>query len=70
MEARILAEPQDGVDRLGAFGVPTISVHGQRSFFGPVIISVPTAEDAGELWDHLVWLAACSDCFEYKRSRK
>ena len=60
----------DGVDRLGAFGVPTISVNGQRGFFGPVITSVPTGEDAGELWDHLAWLAARSDFFEYKRSRK
>ncbi len=70
MEARILAEHQDGIDRLGAFGVPTISVNGQRGFFGPVITSVPTGEDAGELWDHLAWLAARSDFFEYKRSRK
>ena len=56
--------------RLGAFGVPTISVHGQGGFFGPVITSVPSGEDTGELWDHLAWLAARSDFFEYKRSRK
>ena len=70
LEARILAEHQDGVERLGAFGIPTISVNGQRGFFGPVITSVPTGEDAGELWDHLAWLAARSDFFEYKRSRR
>ena len=70
MEERILAEHQDGVERLKAFGVPTISVNGQRGFFGPVITSVPTGEDAGELWDHIAWLAARDDFFEYKRSRR
>ena len=70
IEERILAEHQDGVERVGAFGVPTISISGQRGFFGPVITSVPTGEDAGELWDHVAWLSARGDFFEYKRSRK
>jgi hypothetical protein len=35
-----------------------------------VITSVPTGEDAGELWDHIAWLAARDDFFEYKRSRR
>ena len=46
------------------------SINGQRSFFGPVITSVPTGEDTGELWDPLAWLAARSDFCAYKRSRK
>jgi predicted DsbA family dithiol-disulfide isomerase len=70
MEERIMAEHQDGVERLKAFGVPTLSINGQRGFFGPVINSVPTGEDAGELWDHIAWLAARDDFFEYKRSRR
>lgn len=70
MEDRILAEHQEALERHGAFGVPTISVAGQRGFFGPVITSVPTGEDAGELWDHVAWLANRTDFFEYKRSRK
>jgi 2-hydroxychromene-2-carboxylate isomerase len=70
MEERILAEHQEGVERHGAFGVPTISINGQRGFFGPVITTVPSGEDAGELWDHLSWLAARKDFFEYKRSRR
>jgi 2-hydroxychromene-2-carboxylate isomerase len=70
VEERILAEHQDAIDRLKAFGVPTISIDGQRGFFGPVITSVPTGEDAGELWDHIAWLAARDDFFEYKRSRR
>ena len=70
VEERILAEHEEAIDRHGAFGVPTISVAGRRGFFGPVITSVPTGEDAGELWDHVAWLAARDDFFEYKRSRK
>jgi 2-hydroxychromene-2-carboxylate isomerase len=70
VEDRILAEHHEGIARHGAFGVPTISVAGQRGFFGPVITSVPSGEDAGELWDHVAWLAARDDFFEYKRSRK
>ena len=70
IEERILAEHQDGIERLGAFGVPTLSINGQRGFFGPVITSVPTGEEAGELWDHISWLAARDDFFEYKRSRR
>ena len=69
MEDRLLAEHQDGVDRVGAFGVPTISINGQRGFFGPVISTVPSGEEAGELWDHLAWLAARDNFFEYKRRR-
>jgi len=42
----------------------------KRGFFGPVITSVPTGEDAGELWDHIAWLATRDDFFEYKRSRR
>ena len=70
MEERILAEHQEALERHGAFGVPTISVEGKRGFFGPVITSVPSGEDAGELWDHIAWLANRTDFFEYKRSRK
>src|SRR5262249_17015352 len=43
---------------------------------GPVCVwstplgTIPTGEDAGELWDHIAWLAAREDFFEYKRSRR
>ena len=70
IEDRIMAEHQEGLERLKAFGVPTLSINGGRGFFGPVITSVPTGEDAGELWDHIAWLAARDDVFEYKRSRR
>ena len=70
IEERILAEHQEGIERHGAFGVPTISVSGKKGFFGPVITSVPSGEDAGELWDRVAWLADRDDFFEYKRSRR
>jgi 2-hydroxychromene-2-carboxylate isomerase len=70
VEEQIMEEHQEALARHGAFGVPTISIAGQKGFFGPVIISAPTGEDAGELWDHISWLAARSDFFEYKRSRR
>lgn len=69
-EERVLAEHRDGVERVKAFGVPTISVEGSKGFYGPVIGSVPTGEYAGEMWDHVVWLSRQPDFFEYKRSRK
>ena len=50
--------------------MPTISIYGQRGFFGPVITMVPRGEAAGELWEHLAWQAARKDFFEYKRSRR
>jgi hypothetical protein len=70
IEERILAEHQDGGERLKAFGVPMLSINGGRGFFGPVLISVPTGEDAGELGDHIAWRAARDDVVAYKRSRR
>jgi 2-hydroxychromene-2-carboxylate isomerase len=70
VEERIMTEHQEALERHGAFGVPTISVAGKKGFFGPVINSVPEGEDAGELWDHVAWLSARDDVFEYKRSRR
>lgn len=70
LEDRVQTEHRDGVERLGGFGVPTISIEGRRGFFGPVITEVPTGEAAGELWDHMAWLSDQTYFFEYKRSRK
>jgi len=38
------------------------------AFFGPVISRVPSAEDAGRLWDHVVGLAGFPGFAELKRS--
>lgn len=69
LEERVLAEHHDAVDRLKATACPTISIDGQRAFFGPVISAVPTGREAGEFWDHLSWLARRDDFFEYKKAR-
>ncbi|MDT5209106.1 MAG: hypothetical protein QOF67_1521 [Mycobacterium sp.] len=38
------------------------------AFFGPVISRLPSADEAGELWDHVVALAAFPGFAEIKRS--
>ena len=68
-EAEVVAEHQAVVERVGAFGVPTIVLPGGKSIFGPVKALAPTGEAAGELWDHVRWLAEQDDFFELKRTR-
>jgi 2-hydroxychromene-2-carboxylate isomerase len=54
----------------GAFGVPTLYFNRSNTpYFGPVIDAVPTGEQAGELWDHVVWMAQQSYFYELKRLR-
>ena len=38
------------------------------AFFGPVISRLPSADEAGALWDHVVGLASFPDFTELKRS--
>ena len=54
---------------LGGFGVPTLSIDGSPGFFGPVIDTRLTGEEAGELWDHVVFLLRHPTVFEMKRER-
>lgn len=51
-------------------GTPIIQVDPPDglAFFGPVISRMPTAEQAGELWDHAVGLARFPGFAELKRS--
>ena len=60
---------RDVVDEVGAFGVPTIVLPSSKGVFGPVTAVAPEGEEAGELWDHVRWLADREDFFELKRSR-
>lgn len=68
-EQEIVAEHEAVVSDVGAFGVPTIVLPSGKGIFGPVTAIAPTGEDAGELWDHVRWLAAHDDFYELKRAR-
>ncbi|HEX8243754.1 MAG TPA: hypothetical protein VF541_09670, partial [Longimicrobium sp.] len=59
------------VERLGAFGVPTLVLDNGEGpgMFGPVIMPVPKGEEAGEMWDHMLWLTRHQGFFEMKRGR-
>jgi predicted DsbA family dithiol-disulfide isomerase len=52
------------------FGVPTLSIDGGPSIFGPIVDRRITGEEAGELWDHVAWLIERGFFFELKRERK
>ena len=51
-------------------GTPIIQFHPPAgvAFFGPVISRLPTAEQAGPLWDNVVGLASFPGFAELKRS--
>jgi 2-hydroxychromene-2-carboxylate isomerase len=54
----------------GAFGVPSLYIdHSQSPYFGPVIDRVPSDQEAGELWDFVVWLSHRDYFYELKRLR-
>ncbi len=53
----------------GCFGVPTIVLESGQGIFGPVISRASQGEQAGELWDHVRWLAEQDGFFELKRER-
>lgn len=60
---------QQAMDAVGDdVGTPVVKL-GDTAFFGPVITRVPEGEEAGELFDHAVGLAAYPYFFELKRSR-
>ena len=65
----VVAEHHAVVAEVGAFGVPTIVLESGRGIFGPVTAVAPVGEDAGELWDHVRWLAERDGFFELKRNR-
>jgi predicted DsbA family dithiol-disulfide isomerase len=66
--SELVAEHTALVER-GAFGVPTLSVDGGAAFFGPIIGSRITGEDAGALWDKVAPMLTEPLLFELKRNR-
>jgi hypothetical protein len=81
LRAKALADPstREEVERehagvvkhMDAFGVPTLVLDDGSGpgMFGPVIMPVPTGEQAGEMWDHMLWLMRHQGFFEMKRGR-
>jgi hypothetical protein len=59
------------VEKMSAFGVPTLVLDGGEGpgMFGPVIMPVPKGEEAGQMWDHMLWLMRHEGFFEMKRGR-
>lgn len=66
----VLNDHEEAVKRYSAFGVPTIAIEESNvGFYGPIIHTVPSGEDAGELWDYTFWALQQPNLFELKRER-
>jgi len=69
-EQELIAEHQQAVEELGAFGVPTLGFPGSKvAFFGPVVDPVPLGASAVELWEHVQWSLNQPYLWELKRER-
>jgi len=67
----VLDEHRDLVERTKSFGVPTIVLDGGEgpAIFGPVVSTLPSDDDALELWRHVSWLVRYGNFAEVKRDR-
>lgn len=67
----VAEEHRELVETTRSFGVPTIVVDGGDgpAIFGPVIVDVPTGDEAVELLEHTLWLARYENFAELKRDR-
>jgi hypothetical protein len=65
-----MAEHYAAVERLGAFGTPTLALAGSDiGIFGPVVDPVPDGEDALALWDSVYVALRSPYLYEIKRNR-
>ncbi len=70
INAAVLAEHQDSVDRLAAFGVPWLVLDDRDfGFFGPVITGLHDSKEALDLWEHTSWFLGQRNFYELKRPR-
>ena len=71
LDDEIRAETEEALALTGRdVGTPILHFRppGGTAFFGPVISRLPSADEAVELWDHVVALAAFPGFAEIKRS--
>jgi hypothetical protein len=68
-EIEVRRDHDEIVERVGAFGVPTLVFESGMSIFGPVIGKPYGPEKSGELFDHVKALAEIDGFFEVKRER-
>jgi hypothetical protein len=71
LDDEIRAETEEALALTGRdVGTPILHFQppGGTAFFGPVISRQPSADEAGELWDHVIALAAFPGFAEIKRS--
>jgi 2-hydroxychromene-2-carboxylate isomerase len=71
LDDEIRAETDEALALTGGdVGTPILHFQppGGTAFFGPVISRLPSADQAGELWDHVIALAAFPGFAELKRS--
>jgi len=70
-DAQLQAETDEALALVGKdVGTPILHIAPPdgSAFFGPVISRLPSEEDAGRLWDHVVGLATFAGFAELKRS--
>src|SRR4051812_12871113 len=68
-EQEWLAEHNEAVERLGAFGTPTLALAGSKiGVFGPVIDPVPEGADVMKLWEATYLSLTSPWMFEMKRN--
>jgi hypothetical protein len=71
LDDRVRVETEEALELTGKdVGTPILHFQppGGTAFFGPVISRLPSEEDAGALWDHVVGLASFPGFAELKRS--
>jgi len=71
LDDEIRAETEEALALTGRdVGTPILHFQppGGTAFFGPVISRLPSADEAGELWDHVIALARFPGFAELKRS--
>ena len=73
-DTQLRASHKEGIDKVGQdVGTPVIAVPGsdgeQIAFFGPVVTPAPKGEQAAQLWDGTLMVAAIPGFYEIKRTR-